>query len=213
MAQTQGSGPGNEGGAETDARLLTALTTEHFVLQGALSASVAEAGARSTLYVMALSSSLVAMGFLVQTPAFLPFLCIVLPTLCLLGLFTTVRLVDTTLESQQHLAGIARIRRHYRTLSPQAAELFSPRHGRWPEAQATTPALGLGMFMAFLGTAATMIACINHLVAGAGVALLVVQLWGRQHTAAAVAAGLLAFASLTAAFLAYQRWRFATLRR
>ena len=43
--------------------LLTALTTEHFVLQTASNATYAEAAARSTLYVMALSSSLVAIGF------------------------------------------------------------------------------------------------------------------------------------------------------
>lgn len=193
-------------------RLLTALTTEHFVLQGAVSATVAEAGGRSTLYVMALSSSLVAMGFLVETTAFMPFAAVVLPALCLLGLFTTVRLVDTTLESQQCLAGIARIRSHYRTLSPRAATLFSARHGRWPEAVATTPALGLGTFMAFLGTSATMVACINHLVAGAGAALLVVRLRGREDVSTAVMAGMLTFVVLTAAFLVFQRWRFAKVR-
>jgi hypothetical protein len=207
MAQADG-----EHDTGTDGKVLSALTTEHFVLQGALSATVAEAGARSSLYLMALSSSLVAMGFLVDSTAFIPFLSIVLPGLCLLGLFTTVRLVDTTLEAQQCLAGIARIRRHYRTLSPLAETLFSARSGRWPEAQASTPALGLGLFMAFLGTSATMVACINHLVAGTGVALLTVRLWGHEHTPAAVAAGVLAFVVLTAAFLAYQRWRFATLR-
>jgi len=46
-----------------DSALLTALTTEHFVLQSAVNGTIAEASARSTLYVMALSSSLVALGF------------------------------------------------------------------------------------------------------------------------------------------------------
>lgn len=193
-------------------RLLTALTTEHFVLQGAVSATVAEAGARSTLYVMALSSSLVAMGFLVETAAFMAFAAVVLPALCLLGIFTTVRLVDTMVEAQQCLAGIARIRGHYRTLSPRAAALFSSRHGRWPERATATPALGLGTFVALLGTSATMIACINHLVAGAGVALLVVRMWGREDVPVAVVAGVLTFAVLTVAFLVFQRWRFAMLR-
>jgi hypothetical protein len=193
-------------------RLLTALTTEHFVLQGAVTATVAEAGARSTLYVMALSSSLVAMGFLVESTAFMPFAAVVVPALCLLGVFTTVRLVDTMVEAQQCLAGIARVRGHYRTLSPRAAALFSSRHGRWPERATATPALGLGTFVALLGTSATMIACINHLVAGAGVALLVVRLWGRDDVPAAVVAGVLTFAVLTVAFLVFQRWRFAMLR-
>ncbi|MET0164475.1 MAG: hypothetical protein ABW318_05655 [Vicinamibacterales bacterium] len=44
------------------AALLQALTTEHFVLQSANSSTYAEASARSTLYVMVLSSSLVATG-------------------------------------------------------------------------------------------------------------------------------------------------------
>ena len=43
--------------------LLSALTTEHFVLQTANNSTYSEASARSTLYVMALSSALVAMGF------------------------------------------------------------------------------------------------------------------------------------------------------
>ena len=42
--------------------LLLALTTEHFVLQTANNSTYSEASARSTLYVMVLSSSLVAPG-------------------------------------------------------------------------------------------------------------------------------------------------------
>ena len=105
------------------AALLSALTTEHFVLQTAYSSTVSEAAGRSTLYVMALSSSLVAMGFLSQSQVlFRPFVATVLPAVFLLGLFTVVRLVDTGLESMQYLTGIARIRGFYRTLGAQAAE-------------------------------------------------------------------------------------------
>jgi hypothetical protein len=42
---------------------LTALTTEHFVLQTAAGATVSEAATRASLYLLSLSSSLVAMGF------------------------------------------------------------------------------------------------------------------------------------------------------
>ena len=48
--------------------LLSALTTEHFVLQTANNLTYSEASARSTLYVMALSSSLVAIGFVAGSP-------------------------------------------------------------------------------------------------------------------------------------------------
>jgi len=54
--------------------ILSALTTEHFVLQTATGTTYTEANARSSLYVMALSSSLVAMGFPASSrEAFIPF--------------------------------------------------------------------------------------------------------------------------------------------
>jgi hypothetical protein len=145
--------------------LVAAMTTEHFVLPTAASSTISEAAARGTLYVMALSSSLVAMGFLAQSRELLvPFVAIVLPAVFLLGLFTVVRLVDTALENMQYLAGIARIRVFYRTLGPGATEHFSAEHGRWPEAKA--PSLRLGAAVAFLGTSASMIAVIDNVVAG-----------------------------------------------
>ena len=146
--------------------LLTALTTEHFVLQTASNATYAEASARSTLYVMALSSSLVAIGFVAgSTQALIPFAATVLPAVFLLGIFTVVRLVETTLENMHCLRGIARIRGYYRTLGPEAARQFSVEWGRWPEAE--TPSLRLGRALAFFGTTASMIAVINNVVAGA----------------------------------------------
>ena len=90
------------------AALVTALTTEHMVLQTAANATVADAAARSSLYVFALSSSLVAIGFISQSPELLPVMVsIVLPALFLLGVLTVMRLVDSSLENQQCEAGIA----------------------------------------------------------------------------------------------------------
>jgi hypothetical protein len=115
-------------------KLLSALTTEHFVLETAYGTTISEAAARSTLYVMALSSSLVAMGFLsASRELFVPFAATVLPAVFLLGLFTVIRLVDTGLESMHYLCGIAHIRGQYRSLSAEAARLFAPERGRWPE--------------------------------------------------------------------------------
>jgi hypothetical protein len=194
--------------AEPDPHLLSALTTEHFVLQSAVNATVSEAAARSTLYMMALSSSLVAIGFLAPSPdALMPFLSIVLPTLFVLGVLTVIRLIDTALEAQHLLGGIARIHAHYRALSPAAARAFPPHLQRWPEAVRTEPSLRLGYGMALLGTSATMIACTNNLVAGAGVALLLVQAFHLQRQPA-VWAGLSVFAALSLAFFLFERWRF-----
>ncbi|HEX6703844.1 MAG TPA: hypothetical protein VF169_03720 [Albitalea sp.] len=194
---------------DPQAALLSALTTEHFVLQTAASSTISEASARATLYMASLSSVLVAMGFSAQTPeVFMPLAATALPALFLLGVFTIVRLVDTALENMQYLAGIARIRRHYRSLAPPASELFGADAGRWPETR-TPPSLQLGRRIAFCSTTASMIAFVNHVVAGAGVTLLVDASMGGDRTALAVAAGVVAALLLTVAFFAYQGWRFA----
>jgi uncharacterized membrane protein len=84
------------------AELLTALTTEHFTLQGARSQTVSESASRATLYVMAVSSTLVGLGFIGQVSevgdVFDIFALTVLPTLYVLGLFTFVRLVESSVE-------------------------------------------------------------------------------------------------------------------
>jgi hypothetical protein len=46
--------------------LLTALSTEHFTLQGARSQTMSESSARASVYVFSLSSTLVALGFIGQ---------------------------------------------------------------------------------------------------------------------------------------------------
>src|SRR5262249_11983477 len=162
---------------ERQAAFMSALVTEHFVLQTAASATITEAASRTSLYVFSLSSSLVAMGFVSQFPqTFRFFAAAILPTLFVLGVFTTIRLVDTGIENQLFLRRIARIRSYYRPLSPDAAVYFSAESGRWPEAHAVPP-LWYGARIALLTTAATMIAVINSIVAGASVTLFVNNLF------------------------------------
>lgn len=193
---------------DRDAALRSAMTTEHFVLQGAASATNSEAASRSSLYMLALSSSLVAIGFTSGSPdVFLPFVAAVLPVNFLLGLLTTVRLIDITLENLQYLAHIARIRAYYRTISPAAETYFAAHTGRWPEA-AYTPSGRLGPVMASLGTTATMIALINNGVGAAGVAMLIRSVVGETHTGLTWGAGAATFVGLTIASVAFQNWRF-----
>jgi hypothetical protein len=196
---------------ERHAAFISALTTEHFVLQSAASATVNEAASRASLYVLSLSSSLVAMGFVSQSrDVFLAFAATVLPALFFLGIFTSVHLVDTGIENQQLLRRIAHIRSHYRTLTPEAAVSFSPQSGRWPESH-SAPGLWFGRLVAFFTTAATMISFINAIVAGAGVALLAGNLLGGVRTSLAVALGVATALILIAAFLVFQRWRYRTM--
>jgi hypothetical protein len=188
--------------------LLSAMTTEHFVLQTATSATYTEASARSSLYVMALSSSLVAIGFLADKPNVLaPFIATVLPALFVLGIFTVVRLVETSLESMHYLHGIAHIRAYYRAMSPEAAKQFTPQRGRWPEV--ISPAQRFGELLAFLGTTASMIAVINSAVAGVGVALLVHTVAKAPPIWLSAASGIAITLLFCVLFYRFQRWRFA----
>jgi hypothetical protein len=188
---------------------MSAVVTEHFVLQSAASATVNEMGTRASLYILALSSALVAMGFTAQSRAvFVPFVATVVPAIVLLGIFTVIRLVDAAMEYNVFLAEIARIRAYYRTLSPEAAELFAAAHGQWPETGATTPSLRLGEFIAFVTTTASMVAFINAFVAGAGVAILVENRLGPEQRSLAIGLGIVIAVVLMAGFLLYQRWRY-----
>jgi hypothetical protein len=195
--------------AEPDARmLLSAVTTEHFVLQTATSATYTEASARSSLYVMSLSSALVAIGFLAERPSVLvPFMLTVLPTIFVLGLFTVIRLVETSLESMRYLRAIARIRAHYRSLGSDAERLFAARLGRWPEVP--SPATRGGSTLAFLGTTATMVAVLNNVLGGVCAAVAMSLLAPNLRDSLVVGLGLAVSLVLTFAFVAYQRWRFA----
>jgi hypothetical protein len=193
---------------EPPSAFMSALTTEHFVLQSALSGNTSEVGTRASLYIFSLSSSLVALGFASQSPElFIPFVAIVLPAVFILGVFTAVRLVDSNLEGILFLNGIARIRKYYRTLAPEAEEQFSAESGRWPENQ-TWPSLQMGPFVGFITTTASMVAFINSIVAGVGVALLAGGLLREKQTLLASLIGAGVALALMALFLVYQKWRY-----
>ncbi len=193
---------------EPPSAFISALTTEHFVLQSALSGNTSEVGTRASLYLFSLSSTLVALGFASRSPElFVPFVAIVIPALFILGVFTAVRLVDSNLEGILFLNEIARIRQYYRRLSPEAAEHFSPDFGRWPENQAW-PALHSGPFMGLITTTASMVAFLNSIVAGVGVAMLVGGLLHEKQTLVASLIGAAVDLVLMALFFVYQKWRY-----
>jgi hypothetical protein len=193
---------------ERQSAFMSALVTEHFVLQTAANGTVNEVGARASLYILSLSTSLVAMGFASQShDVFVPFVATVLPALFLLGVFTVVRLVDANLEYMQFLTNIARIRSYYRTLASEATVYFAAQRGRWPEA-GSTPALGLGSLVGFLTTTPSMVAFLNSIVAGAGVTLLAGNLSVGDPAMPAVSFGVAVAVLSMTTFLLYQRWRY-----
>jgi hypothetical protein len=189
--------------------LLTAATTEHFVQQTAISVATNEIGARTSIYVVSLSSVLVAMGFVTQSSnAFVPFVATVLPAIFLLGAFTVLRLIDIGAEVMQAYTAMARIHDYYRTLGPEAAALFGPALARWPETN-HQPSIYAGPIVGYLTTAATMLGAINALVAAAAVALLMVELG--SGLLAALALGALIAIVVMAALYVYQHRRITEL--
>jgi hypothetical protein len=108
--------------------LLTALTTEHFTLQGARSQTMSESSARASVYVFSVSSALVALGFVAQISdigdIFNVFALTVLPTLYLLGCVTFVRLVECGAEDFRYGLAINRIRSYYQEVAGDRANLF-----------------------------------------------------------------------------------------
>lgn len=109
-------------------QLLTALSTEHFTLQGARSQTMSESSARASVYVFAVSSALVALGFIGQVSdvgdVFNVFALTVLPTLYALGSVTYVRLVECGVEDFRYGLAINRIRHYYKEIAGNRADLF-----------------------------------------------------------------------------------------
>lgn len=182
--------------------------TEHFVLQSAASATISESSSRSSLYLLSLSSSLVALGFTAQGgQASGVFVAVVLPTVFVLGCFTVNRLVDTSIENVLCLRRIARIRRYYAGLLPDAPQYF-PGTG----ALATDAQQMLGVTYtpwSLLFTMASMIGTVNAVVGGTAVGVLLDAGLDAPHWLAVVV-GVLVGAGLVAGTVLYQKRRFAT---
>jgi hypothetical protein len=148
------------------AEFMSALVTEHFVLQSTASATISESGSRVAIYLSALSSGLVAIGFASSSPHALASLAFtVLPTVFTLGLFTIVRLIDTSVANIISLRRMEKIRAYYAALAPLAPPYFEAddsvagnkgvRYSRW----------------SFLFTMASMVIVVNSVLGGAAVAL------------------------------------------
>jgi hypothetical protein len=155
-------------------KLLTALSTEHFTLQGARSQTMTESAARASVYVFSLSSSLVALGFIGQLSevgdVFLAFALAVLPTLYLLGVVTYVRMVECGAEDFRYGVAINRIRHYYKEIAGDRANLFLLSGYDDPAsvfANMGIPAEGRKPWFAF----STAVIVIDSVVAGSAVAL------------------------------------------
>jgi hypothetical protein len=158
--------------AELRAAELSIVTTEHFALQAARSATIAESTGRANVFLGAVSGGLVALGLIATATrvgaAFTAFGLVLLPTLSFLGLVTFERVLQSGIEDHFYARRIAQLRAYYFDRSPELARyMFSVP----PEGRLQMQGLPIRRWQDFL-TVAGMIAVITAVLSGSAIALL-----------------------------------------
>lgn len=157
------------GSGEFSPAMLQALTTEHFTLQGARSVIMSEVNSRATIYLSAVSSTVVALAFvtsLSQSQELMrAFALVLLPILAFMGFVTKARLVQLSYADFQYQRAINRIRHFYVDVAPEVARYLTLSIHDDVAGVARTAVYRQGRRMGIL-TAATMIAVVNYVVVG-----------------------------------------------
>lgn len=162
---------------------------------------MSESSSRAALYIGAVSSTLVALGFLGQLSpggdTFNTFALTVLPTLYLLGMFTFVRLVECAAEDFRYGLAINRIRGYYKQRAGDQANLFllsGHDDGRGVFANASVPPDG----RTHLFTFGSVVAVINSVVGASAVAIALGAFVNASLAVAASAGGVVGVISVVA---------------
>ena len=192
---------------ELSPQLVTILTTEHYTLQTGRSMTTAETNGRSSLFVGAVSSGLIALTFVGQIAhlgtAFFVFSLVVIPTLWLMGLITFERIMQAATIDGNYARGINRIRHLYLEYAPQMQPYFILSTHDDQEGLLGAEVMHVSWWQVFLNTAG-MIAVINSVLAASFVGLLLaaftLPLW------VSTSAGVVTFLLSTALLQSYQ-WR------
>lgn len=110
------------------AAAVTFATTEHFTLQTARGATIAETSGRATLFLGTVSAGLVAFAFAGQTSltALYVFGLVLFPVLFFLGLTTFRRALQASIADTLYVLRINRLRRFYVDRAPQLAAYLAP---------------------------------------------------------------------------------------
>ncbi|MEP7190876.1 MAG: hypothetical protein ABI901_16930 [Roseiflexaceae bacterium] len=189
-----------------DAQILQILITEHNNLQAARSATVFEANGRTTLFLGAVSSSLVALAFIGQMSemgqAFYLFALILLPSLIFLGLVTFVRVNQTGIEDMIAARSINRIRHYYTEVAPLAKTYFIMSTSDDMIGYVQNLGGRASVFQQFVSTAG-LVSVLNSVLTAVFVGLMVFVLF---HTSLVlcIAVGVVVFAISVGLYMRYQ---------
>lgn len=163
---------------------LQILTTEHWSLLATRSLVYTEAMGRTSIFVAALSGSVVALALVAQASdfgsGFVAFALVLLPVVYFLGCVTIVRLAQVNLENARWVQGMNRIRNAYLQLAPELEPYFvTSKYDDDVGVRVSTVAHGgpAPPYQAFV-SAPGIVAVINSVVAGsaAGIACMAFDL-------------------------------------
>jgi hypothetical protein len=174
------------------------VTTEHFVLQGARSATIAESNGRANMFLAAVSGGLVALGLVATASrlgsAFYGFALVLLPTLAFVGFVTFERTLQSSIEDTEYARRIALLRGYYFGHAPE----IDPYLLRLPPAEQLLVRRVPGDRWQGYRTVAGMVAVITAVLAGSTAAVAAILLFDHSPAAAASSGALVALPTLIA---------------
>lgn len=156
-----------------DPRALPILTTEHWSLLSTRALGYQEMLGRATIFMAALSGTIVALALLAQAthfgPEILPLALALISVALLIGLATFVRSVAINTEDARWVTGMNLLRRAYLQMVPELAPFFVTGH----EPEADRPSLSHGAPQRLvnlansLTTTSSVVAVLNSVLFGA----------------------------------------------
>jgi 4-hydroxybenzoate polyprenyltransferase len=174
------------------------VSTEHFTLQGARAATIAESTGRANMFLAAVSGGLVALGLVATASslgtAFYGFGLVLLPTLAFVGLVTFGRALQSSIEDTEYARRIALLRGYYLERAPEIA----PYMVSVPPAERLHMQRVPGDRWQGYRTVAGMVAVITAVLAGSTAALAAALIFDHSLAAAVVCGTLVALPTLIA---------------
>jgi hypothetical protein len=184
--------PRSTDGGDQRSRAAMFVTTEHFVLQGARAATIAESNGRANMFLAAVSGGLVALGLVATASslgdAFYGFGLVLLPTLTFVGLVTFERTLQTSLEDTEYARRIALLRGYYFEHAPEIAPYLL----NVPRAERLHMQRVPGDRWQGYRTVAGMVAVITAVLAGSTAALAAILIFEHSLAAAVISGAAIA---------------------
>jgi hypothetical protein len=177
---------------------VTFVTTEHFVLQGARSATIAEANGRANMFLAAVSGGLVALGLVATAStlgaAFYGFALVLVPTLTFVGFVTFERTLQSSIEDTEYARRIALLRGFYFGHAPEIAPYLLSA----PPAERLLMQRVPGDRRQGFRTVAGMVAVMTAVLAGSTAAVAAIPIFDHSLAAAVISGAVVALPTLIA---------------